>query len=618
MLVGIGSVQAANTFANDIGLTADSSLKDKIILVTDETGSVTEALDCYRGWLTVDKKHKERYPFTDVPPAVKLLGMIFGFGSPGTMEQVLQGYTGDIAKNHGLFGRQWVIQALTQGSEKGRFPQVDVSLDPPSELKPFELATLRLQTGLHIVAKWGKLGPKDGDLFTRMGGTFVFNNKNCVYEHFDLGILNFANMDDICLVAEAAAKGVRYIVPSNKAQAKKNRRGLWARKDEEMKTRLAEAARRAEEARLEAERVAREAKRAEEARLEELDRIEAERIAEVARQGEEAKRAREAKLEAEAQAKEAAEKARIAEIEARQRAEAEKARQAAALEAEMRAKEEEENAKLAALQAEVVVREESEKAGLEPEPIDEDDLDITVEEILKRAEEQEKKIRASLEAIQNVQKASAQDGQEKFQRNLLAARIKYENGKEVIPAMVINGASAPAGPLPEVPSMPVMKINSRISKDLEAFQRKLLAAQFQYEQRSTRRPSKSTTVESIKNFAKKNPEENEAAEQQEAFQRELLAARIQYDKIATSKDQSKVTISTVDSHSNLSASVAKNGSKNGVHNGKDNSELFQRKLLATRLKYETTHGKNRSKTSSSSSTTSKPTTPLVTPDQALL
>ena len=175
VLVGIGSIDAAQTFANDIGLLGENP---RITLVTDETGDVTEALDCYRGWLTVDKKHKEKYPYTDIPAGMKLLGMVLGLGSPGTIGNVLQGYTGDITQNYGPFGRRWVVNALTQGSEKGRFPKVDLDLDLEEEnesLKPFELATLRLQTGLHIVAKWRKLGPKDGDLFTRMGGTFVFH-----------------------------------------------------------------------------------------------------------------------------------------------------------------------------------------------------------------------------------------------------------------------------------------------------------------------------------------------------------------------------------------------------------------------------------------------------------
>jgi hypothetical protein len=557
VLVGIGSVEAAKIFAADIGLSTDPSLKDRIVLVTDETGSVTEALDCYRGWLTVDKKHKERYPFTDVNPAIKLLGMIFGFGSPGTLGKVVEGYTGDIAKNYGLFGRQWVVQALTQGGEKGRFPHVDVSLDTATELQPFELATLRLQTGLHIVAKWGKLGPKDEDLFTRMGGTFVFSNKQCIYEHFDLGILNFANMDDICLVAEAAIKGEKYIPPSNKSLAKKNRQSFWARKDADAKRQIQENMRRVEEARREEQRRAEEAKRAEQARIDELDRIEAERIAEIARQGEEARQARLAEVEAEKDAErlkteEAAEMTRQAEaVEFTRLAEKESREKAEKLETERKAEE----AQQAEKEQAFVLKFESSQSDAARSSTVEDDFEASVDEILMRAEEQEKKIRESLKAIQKVQKASkAKDHLEASQRNLLAARIKYDRDAELM-AETVNGAS--------IAEM----------------------SQADYVE------NESTTLPTT---------------QKEHFQRELLAARIKFAKpYAHKKSQPDVTVSMSNSVSEVGATG--NGSKNGSANGYysknlDHREIFQRNLLASRYKYErsneaiTANGKAETKT----------------------
>ena len=588
VLVGIGSVEAAKTFAADIGLSSDPSLKDRIILVTDETGSVTEALDCYRGWLTVDKKHKERYPFTDVNPVIKLLGMIFGFGSPGTMGKVLEGYTGDVAENYGLFGRQWVIQALTQGGEKGRFPQVDVSLDTATKLQPFELATLRLQTGLHIVAKWSKLGPKDGDLFTRMGGTFVFLNKKCLFEHFDLGILNFANMDDICLVAESAVKGQQYIPPSNKSQARKNRQNFWARKDEDAKRQIQENMRRAEEARREERRRAKEAKRAEEARLAELDRIEAERIAEVARQGEAAKKARQAEIEAKQEAERL--EAEKAAVMAKQAEEAEKVRKfqieaqkkIERLEAERKAKEvqqvEEQKAS--------VLKFESDTAA--PARIENDHLEASVDEILMRAEEQEKKIRESLEAIQNVKKSSTsnavpevaatKDQEECSQRNLPAAKIEFDQSTQ----KPVNGDSiAVAAEAKKVENGSEVTISSTLS-----------------------------------------------SKQREEFQRELLAARIQFDKpTANGKSQSDVTISMTNSVHGIANGAQKNGSTNGSKNGstndltngsskrRDEQEMFQRNLLASRYKYEGSNGANGKSDSKPETSTM---TSLVTPDDALL
>lgn len=195
VLVGIGSAESASKFANDLDI---DEYKDSIELVADPTGSVTAALNCYRGWLVIDKAHADRWPATDVNPYVKLFGMIFGLGSPGTIGKVLYGYVGD--KEGGTSSRKWVVDALLQGTGKGRFPKITAEafdgVPADSGLRPFELATLRAQTGVHIVLNWGKLGPKDGDLFTRMGGTFVFQGGECVYEYFDKGILTYAPIDE--------------------------------------------------------------------------------------------------------------------------------------------------------------------------------------------------------------------------------------------------------------------------------------------------------------------------------------------------------------------------------------------------------------------------------------
>jgi hypothetical protein len=118
ILVGIGSVEAAQKFSNDL----DLDRYEKITLLVDETGSLTEALGCYKGWLAIDKAHAEKWPATDVNPYIKLFGMIFGFGSPGTIPKVLYGYTGN--QNGDPSSRKWVVDALLQGSRKGRWPQL--------------------------------------------------------------------------------------------------------------------------------------------------------------------------------------------------------------------------------------------------------------------------------------------------------------------------------------------------------------------------------------------------------------------------------------------------------------------------------------------------------------
>jgi hypothetical protein len=48
VLVGIGSIQAATKFAQDLEL--EERVGGKLVLVADETDSVTEQLGCYQGW----------------------------------------------------------------------------------------------------------------------------------------------------------------------------------------------------------------------------------------------------------------------------------------------------------------------------------------------------------------------------------------------------------------------------------------------------------------------------------------------------------------------------------------------------------------------------------------
>ena len=199
ILVGIGTVEAAQKFASDLDLQQSES----ITLLVDEAGALTDALGCYKGWLAIDKAHAAKWPATDVNPYIKLFGMIFGLGSPGTIAKVLYGYVGD--KDGGAPSRKWVVDSLLLGSTKGRWPKLTEEafegIPADSGLRPFELATLRAQTGIHIVLNWSTLGPENGDLFTRMGGTFVFCDKKCVYEYFDKGILTYADVNEVCAAA---------------------------------------------------------------------------------------------------------------------------------------------------------------------------------------------------------------------------------------------------------------------------------------------------------------------------------------------------------------------------------------------------------------------------------
>lgn len=198
--IGIGNTVAAKQFVNDIEM--DTS---KMQLFCDETGAVSDAFGCYKGLLYVDKAHRERWPSTDISPILKLIIMCAGIGSPGTLLRVISGYIGDW--NGDPADRKWVTDGLLQGTKKGRWPPMSDELlfenvPADSGLRPFELATLRLQVGLHILKNWGTLAPKDGDLVTRMGGAFVFekgaaDESNISFKHYDTGICAYTKRKDL-------------------------------------------------------------------------------------------------------------------------------------------------------------------------------------------------------------------------------------------------------------------------------------------------------------------------------------------------------------------------------------------------------------------------------------
>jgi len=66
-------------------------------------------------------------------------------------------------------------------------------------LRPFELATVRLQNMIGILEQWGTLIPDNQDLVVQQGGTLVMEGQDVIYRFDDKGILVYAP------VAEAVA-----------------------------------------------------------------------------------------------------------------------------------------------------------------------------------------------------------------------------------------------------------------------------------------------------------------------------------------------------------------------------------------------------------------------------
>uniref|UniRef100_UPI00341C74F1 AhpC/TSA family protein n=1 Tax=Okeania sp. SIO2F4 TaxID=2607790 RepID=UPI00341C74F1 len=114
--------------------------------------------------------------------------MCAGIGSPGTLAEVLRGYTGD-KKAPQLIDDDEVIHAKPLPPLKGSFFNL---AGGKGFQRPFELATLRLRNMTEVLSNWSTYVPNSAYL-TQRGATFLFDNQgNLLYKYCDRGILGFA------------------------------------------------------------------------------------------------------------------------------------------------------------------------------------------------------------------------------------------------------------------------------------------------------------------------------------------------------------------------------------------------------------------------------------------
>ena len=117
-----------------------------------------------------------------------LMLMCAGIASPGTLREVLRGYTGDRQAPQ-LFQNDEVIDDTPLPSLKGAFFRY---AGGEGFQRPFELATLRLRNMTEVLSHWSTYVPNPAYL-TQRGGTFLFDHQGTLlYEHRDRAILGFA------------------------------------------------------------------------------------------------------------------------------------------------------------------------------------------------------------------------------------------------------------------------------------------------------------------------------------------------------------------------------------------------------------------------------------------
>jgi hypothetical protein len=152
-------------------------------LFVDPTAELHQELNLYPGltW---------KLPFMSAAQNawLNLMLMCAGIGSPGTLAEVLRGYTGDRSAPQ-LIAKDEEIKAFPLPTLKGSFFGLAGGNDFQ---RPFELATLRLRNMSEVLSNWQTYVP-NANYLTQRGGTFLIGDRGeILYQYGDRGILCFA------------------------------------------------------------------------------------------------------------------------------------------------------------------------------------------------------------------------------------------------------------------------------------------------------------------------------------------------------------------------------------------------------------------------------------------
>uniref|UniRef100_A0A7S0LUB8 Uncharacterized protein n=1 Tax=Coccolithus braarudii TaxID=221442 RepID=A0A7S0LUB8_9EUKA len=170
-------------------------------LLADPAGEAGRAFGVSRGFRPDDER---------LSSFAKLFVVGIGLGPPwGTLWPVMRGYLGD---RNGR--REWIQASLQQGQSAGRWPD-PLQLSEDGErvianafdntpllggwgVRPFELATLRLQNLIMQAQNWGQLKPLDDRCLTQLGGcTVVGAGGETLYSWVDQGLCDLPDMEDL-------------------------------------------------------------------------------------------------------------------------------------------------------------------------------------------------------------------------------------------------------------------------------------------------------------------------------------------------------------------------------------------------------------------------------------
>ena len=173
---------------------------DDVELFSDPTGEAGRKFGVSRGFRPDDDA---------LSPYIKLFVVGIGLGPPwGTLLPVLRGYVGAPTGK-----RDWIQATMQQAQRAGRFPEPlelaadgsiaknrfdDMPLVNDWGVRPFELATMRLQNLIMQISRYGELGPKDPRCLTQLGGMVVVGaGGEPEYAWLDQGLCDLPDFEDV-------------------------------------------------------------------------------------------------------------------------------------------------------------------------------------------------------------------------------------------------------------------------------------------------------------------------------------------------------------------------------------------------------------------------------------
>jgi len=169
LAIGIGNEKGADKFSQFTGLERKS-------LLVEPKPTLHQALGLYAGVKTPGS------------PWPGLVLMCAGIGSPGTLLEVMRGYTGDRSAAQRI-DKDEMIKVSALPAIKG---DLFSRLGGEGFLRPFELATVRLQNMCEVLSNWRTYVPCD-DYITQRGGTYLLESDDTLlYSFKDIGILGFS------------------------------------------------------------------------------------------------------------------------------------------------------------------------------------------------------------------------------------------------------------------------------------------------------------------------------------------------------------------------------------------------------------------------------------------